>query len=221
MNPKLIIILLLSAFASGAMSGCTSVEGQNQEEVVIGSSENKKGGDEVVITNSDLKKKEEVVTTAQEAVRLAKRLLGDGSEVETLVDGFGNKTESRYFPGHPRLRLVVLRTSADGKQEVTAYGYGSEAKILYDLSDRALTASGDEIANAAKLFSTTSTSSSFNYLKKRKTEPQPALQPLPGSQFQVPLTPVVQPVQPVETESENKTENAEKPQAQTKEDLEK
>jgi hypothetical protein len=207
MNLKLIISLLAAVLVSSFFSACTRVESKKPEEVVFDS---KSGGssDEVFITNSDTKGPSQVLSTVQKrGAQLGKRVLSDSSEVETLIDGFGNKVETRFFKGHPRLRLLILRTSLKGVQEVTVYGNGGATKIVAGLGDRALTASGDEIANAAQLFATSSYGRAKNFMKKGKTEAQTPLQPLPSSSFQKPLQPVNQPVETVQPETNAGNEN--------------
>lgn len=213
MKLRPLIFLLLAAFSSAVLSACTTVESKTPEEVVI--EDTSKGGNEIVINNSDIKTENKQISTSTESAQLPKRILSDGSNVETLIDGFGNKTETRYFPGHLRVRFIIVRTSVDGKQQVTVYGYGDDTKTLADLGDIALTASGDEIANAAGLFVTRTLKDPPNFMKKRKTEIQPPLQPLPSSQFQKPLPQVLQPAETVQPETENSSENPSIPQNQT------
>ncbi len=201
MNSRLANFLLLAVFSSVLFSACTNVESKTSEEVVFDSS-SKPANDEVVITDSDLKDKtNKQISTDRESTELAKRVLSDKSEVETLVDGFGNKVETRYFVGHPRLRLIILRTSVDGKQEATVYGYGTDTKIVEDLGDKAITGSGDEIANTAGLLATRSNTNPPNFMKKGKNET--SLKPLPSSAFQRPLPPINQPTETTNNSSEN------------------
>lgn len=202
MNFRLTIFLLLTAFSSMLFSGCTNVESKNSEseEIVIDSG-SKPVNVEVVITDADLQEKDSQISTAQESTQLAKRFLADKSEVETMIDGYGNKTETRYFREHLRLRCVILRTAVDGSQEVTVYGYGGDVKIFADLGDKALTASGDEIANTAELTATSANSDAPNFMKKRKNETP--LKPLPSSAFQSSLPPINQPTETTNNGSEN------------------
>lgn len=171
---------------------------------------------EVVITDADLVDRNKQVSTTQERTQMAKRLLPDKSEIETMTDGYGNKTETRFFKEHPRLRCVILRTSAEGNQEVTVYGFGSDTKVVADLGDKALTASGDEIANAAQLTVTRGTSETPNFMKKRSN--QTSLQPLPSSAFQKPRSQVIQPNETVEPETADTSENSPKQPSPEEED---
>jgi hypothetical protein len=207
MNFRLIIFLLLVVSSSVLFSSCTSVESKNSEEVVIDSSSRVANEqEEVVISDADLQDKNKQISTVQEVTGQAKRLLPDESVIETLIDGFGNKTETRYFKEHPRLRLIILRTSAEGNQEVTVYGYESDTAKIADLGEKALTASGDEIANAAQLVATRGTSETPAFVKKNKTDP--TLQPLPSSAFQKPVMPVNQPLETVQPETTNPSEKS-------------
>jgi hypothetical protein len=203
MNFKIIITLLVAVSVPTIFSACTNVESKS-EEVVI-DSKSKASTEEVYITNSDIKGLSQPVSISQKGGQLDKRLLSDKSEIETLVDGFGNRIETRYFQGHPRLRLVIVRTSVKGVQEVTVYGNAGATKIVNGLGDRALTASGDEIANSAQLYATASYGGAKNFMKRQKIETQP-LQPLPSSAFQNPVQPVNQPAETVQPPTSDSSE---------------
>ena len=204
MNLRLLIFLFIAASSPILFSACTSVESKVSEEVVI-SDATKGSREEVMITNSDLKKENEQISTSQETSQLPKRILSDKSEVQTMIDGFGNKTETRYFSEHLRLRFVTVRTPVRGAPEVTVYGFGGDTKVVADLGDRALTASGDEIANVAELNKTRGTSSSPQFINRRKTAAP--LQPLPSSSFQKPVIENKPAVEPVPPETTNNSEN--------------
>lgn len=207
MNSKLVISLLIAVSVPTVFSACSNVESKKPEEVVIDRSSSKGASDEVYITNADVKSENQPVSTLKEGSRIGKRLLSDKSQIETIVDGFGNKVETRFFTGHPRLRLLIVRTSVKGVQKVTVYGNGGDTKNVAGLGDRALTASGDEIANAAQLYATSSYGAAKNFMKRQKTEAQKPLQPLPSSAFQQPLPPVNQPTETVQPETNRSSEN--------------
>jgi hypothetical protein len=102
--------------------------------------------DGVVLADSDSEKREDWRNAEPEQITLA-----DKSELVTSYDSSGNKTEKRYFT-HPRLKLVVVRTSTDGVKQVFVYGYGTDVKMMpEDFAETALTASATDIANAAGL----------------------------------------------------------------------
>lgn len=83
------------------------------------------------------------------------QLLGDLSTISVTVDGYGNKTETRVFRSHPRLKQVLIKTSNDGRKAAYVYGhYGDVRMLSAKQSESALTGSGDEIANLAQIFET-------------------------------------------------------------------
>jgi hypothetical protein len=71
----------------------------------------------------------------------------DDSEVMTMVDANGVKTETRTFRNNPRVAKVVV-TTRDGQRTVRAYSPSGEEKEVNDGGD-ALEATGDKIADAA------------------------------------------------------------------------
>ena len=110
------------------------------------------------------------------------RILPDNSRLATVYDGFGNKSESRYFNNHQRLALVLLRTSVNGLREVFVYGQNGVVKSLpADMLGKVLTASPDEIANAAGIYEGRKEKNPFNYLLKSNQPTE--LKPLPGYSF--------------------------------------
>ncbi len=200
------IVLGLCLISLLLSSACTSVESNEQEEVFFDSG-GKSLSKEVVISNSDFNKENLQVSSVQQSGELPKRTLADKSEVETLLDAFGNKVETRYFPNNPRIQSVMVRTAADGKVQVTVYGYGSDTRIVAELDGGVLTASADEISNAAKLTGSRAISSgSQNFMKNSKSQ-EAALQPLPSSSFQRPSSQINLPTETVQPETTNTSEN--------------
>jgi hypothetical protein len=208
MKLKPAIFLFLVVLTAAFFSACTSVESKNSEEVTI---EDKTNGsrEEVIITNADVKDVNQQVSTTQATTKGAKRLLSDRTEIVTSFDGYGNKTEIRYFPGNARIRYVSLRTATDGSREVTVYAANGSAKIVTELGDDALTLPGDQIANTAQISTTPPASPVLrNYMKSGKTQTQTPLQPLPSSSFQRPPTvQYPQPVEPVQPQTNTNNEN--------------
>lgn len=205
MTRKISIFLLFAVSWSTMSSACTTVE-QNPEKEVVFDDGGPTAGKEISISDSDVQKAPTQIITAKPSIREADRTLRDRSQVETWIDGFGNKTETRYFKDNPRLRFIILRTSVDGTKVVTVYGYGSDTQTFNDLGDTALTASADDIANAAKLTATRSYLAKPNFMKRSKTQ-TPAVQPLPSSTLPIkPVQPIEQPKAKGETESGNSSE---------------
>jgi len=216
MNFKLISLLLFSLSASVFFSACAGAESKVAEEVVIDNGANSPNR-EVIITSADIKDDRPEISMTTEGGNLGKKVLTDQSFIETIIDGFGNRIETRYFPEQSRLRMLILRTSSDGKHEVTVYGKGGDTKIVAELKANALTASSEEIARIANLSSTpTYTTNQRNFMKGGRSDTQTPLQPLPSSAFQSPLPQDVQPVG--NTPSENSDDGETDPNRQTNPD---
>lgn len=131
----------------------------------------------------------------QEAVTEPTVTLADRSELVTMWDGNGGKTETRNFKGHPRLQLTVVRTAVNGVKQVIVYGYGKDVKFMNDdFAETALTGDATEIANAAELKQTKPYKDSF-------------VTAAPTPQIQVRQTRPVKPIEPVKT-SESEEQNA-------------
>jgi hypothetical protein len=136
--------------------------------------------DEISISEVD----DAVISVAAPTSPGASRTLGDLSSVTTLVDGYGNRTESRVFSGDPRLRMVMVRTGAGGFQKVYVYGKNGGVKTLSDVSgETALSMTADQLANKAEMFETA--------LDKERQKPKLAsnsensLRPLSSSDIQI------------------------------------
>jgi hypothetical protein len=128
----------------------------------------------------------------------------DNSQITVMLDKFGNKAESREFRAHSRIICVVLETGSDGKRQVKVYGQNGDVKTLpASMFDRAMTANGDEIANAAGIYSGRPmrfTSSSTTLAENQPTSTVPSSRPLQTT------------VQPTETVQEDQ------PSAETQKD---
>lgn len=72
----------------------------------------------------------------------------DGSEITTVVDANGVRTETRVFHGNPRVAKVVV-TTRDGKRTTTVYAPNGQSKDLKEEVGDALSATGNAIADGA------------------------------------------------------------------------
>ncbi|HUF05231.1 MAG TPA: hypothetical protein VMM38_13785 [Aridibacter sp.] len=82
-------------------------------------------------------------------------VLGDLSTISTTVDGMGNRTETRVFRSHSRLRMVLLQTTGDGSKKAYVYGHLGGVKTLYGSdADSVLSMSADQLANKVEIFET-------------------------------------------------------------------
>ena len=72
----------------------------------------------------------------------------DNSDITTTTDKNGVKTETRTFRNNPRVSRVVVTTS-NGTRTVKVYSPSGEERELKSGPEKALSATGDAIADAA------------------------------------------------------------------------
>ncbi len=129
---------------------------------------------------------------------------GDYSEIVTMLDGFGNKVESRSFKMNPRLSYMTIRTYTNGEKMVEVFGHNGERRVLpSDYYERALTITADEAANAAGIYETKKTPAppiNFNKLsqdsqnnlpKEANNVENPAINPIASPNPVQPETPTI------------------------------
>lgn len=115
----------------------------------------KAGKREIVLTDRDFADYNGVITTSKPNSEEPVRKLADNSEIYVMDDGFGNKTVTRFFPGHPRLKKVILRNGADGRMQIFVYGQNGAVENLSEkLVEQALNSRADELANLANIYET-------------------------------------------------------------------
>ena len=138
-----ILFLTFSTF----FMACTTIKSSELKEVMF-EERNEKG--EIVVSEEDLQPKQ--ISTSKGTKTEPNFTLNDRSEIVTMYDGYGNKTETRYFKGHSRVQFVVVRSGTDKTKQVFVYGFSEETMQIDDkFSEIALSGSGDEIADAAGL----------------------------------------------------------------------
>jgi hypothetical protein len=76
------------------------------------------------------------------------RTAPDNSEVMTMIDENGTKTETRVFRNNPRVSRVVVTTTKDGRRTTRVYSPSGQEKVVDNVGD-ALEATGDKLADAA------------------------------------------------------------------------
>ena len=203
MNLKFFVFVLIFSFSAFSLAcGSSQAAFENRAEIVFDDGYKNKSDSVVVIDDRNLNSKiPQVSTTAQNSGEMSSTL-EDLSEITTKYDRYGNKIETRYFKNHPRLDFVLIETTPDSRKQIYVYGRGTDVKSLpVEMTDRALTASSDEIANAAGLYETGSATEIKNFRK-----PSKPVQPLPSSSFPL-RTP--QNIQQPEAEKQNTEQQVE------------
>lgn len=186
-SSALLTIALLSPF----FVSCSQTSGVKfSEQVIIDDAYKAAPTGEIVIDDQSFAANEENYGQ-RAAYKEITKINADNSRVTTMYDGFGNKTETRYFDNNPLLSSLTVRTSAAGEKIVSVAAQNGSVKMLpKNLFDSALTAPANDLAAAAGIF------------EGRREAPvidqtnQPPLQPQPSYKFPVYTPPPVQP--PVE-----------------------
>lgn len=212
------VIVFVSLLTSCANAGRNEDESASAREVIFDDGHKTEYGNEITISDSDLKGKEELGSIADKSFEETIKTASDGSKITTVFDRYGNKTETRTFNYNSRLTRIILLTSPAGEKQVFVYGQNGEMKaLLGDSVDMVLTASPDEIANAAGVYGTRQTTFSVQSLQPLKPLPSNDF-PIIKSQTANNLTEKFQPAeQPAASVSETPSNNADTQSKQTHE----
>lgn len=204
--------LLFIAFVSISCSSAKDGAGE-KAEIVIEDGYITSAKDELMIEDKDLKHIQDAVVTNKESSAVGNFIASDGTKVSISVDGYGNKSETRYFDDDAKIQMVLVKTSRDGKKQVYIYGQNGEVKDLpANMIDKAMTLTPSQIASAAGF-----------YEGRRETDATPAfsasstqttvasLQPLPVYTAPAENSPVPQQQQQQQTSNENREETLARP----------
>jgi hypothetical protein len=124
-----------------------------QREIKINDKNIKSKDGEVIIDGTTFEANELPTITSRKSSKEESKTAADGSQINTMFDGFGNKTEIRAFPDNLLVQCIISRTFADGRKQIFVYGQNGEVKILpEDMSDRVLSSSGNDLARSAGIF---------------------------------------------------------------------
>ncbi len=180
----LLILIAYSAFISACTIGQASSE--KRQEVTITDGSRPPNENEIIITDADINQLDLSDTSAGKNSREQTVIAGDKSKITTMVDTYGNKTETRCFVNHPRLDCVVVMTPAKGKKQILLYPVGGGAKMLPDNNaGQVLTASPDELANLAGVYETREDVARKPVSPYHRKKNENTLRPLPSSEFPV------------------------------------
>lgn len=171
LSAVVIVSLFLTFYAIARKSADESAE---PEEIIFDDRRVAGSTDEVVFDDKDFGRRIENPPSPVEVQPETTKIAADGSQINTMFDRYGNKTEKRSFNSHSRLTFVLLRTDMEGKREALVYGQSGEVKSLPEnMLDKALTVTADEIANSAGI----------QYIKRENSMPvQNAAPPAPVRQ---------------------------------------
>lgn len=188
-------IIAFSVFFSASCSKKNDAEFSG--EVVIDEGYKPASGDEIVIDERSFAQSDAGDSGQRSGHQERTRIIADNSKITTMFDGYGNKTETRFFDNNPLLLSITVRTSVSGEKQVSVYAQnGMVNRLPENMFDRVLSSSANDLAAAAGIF-------------EGRREPtivqsnQPPLQPMPSYKFpvQTPL-PQTQPLPAETTEAE-------------------
>lgn len=174
----ILCLFLLTSCSDSSNSEISSTA----DEVVIDDGYKTTAAGEIIIDDSDFDNKKEAGSVARESSRATTRTIADGSQIETIYDSYGNKTEKRTF-NNDTLRFILIKTSAEGNRQIFVYGQNGDVKSLPEnMTDKVLTASSNEVASSAAIYKALSEPT---YTQNTQSPTVNSLQPLPSSQLPI------------------------------------
>lgn len=147
---SLFIILVVSFLFLSAACSKSDEQLSERESVFLDDGNGNQNGGEVAIDDTSVRDAETQSAIERNGYQESDKTESDGTKISTMYDGFGNKTERRFFRQHPLIEAMVLRTSSNGQKEILLFGHNGEVKsVPQNMIERAMTASADELAQAA------------------------------------------------------------------------
>ena len=151
MNIKFYILIIIAFSISCSSAKTEPIDAQKAEVVIEDGYKTTDAGD-LLIEDKDLKHVQEAVVTTTESSEQNNIVAYDGSKISVMLDGYGNKSETRYFDNDPKLQMILLRTSVNGQRQIFVYGQNGEVKDLPpSMASGVLTSTADELAKAADI----------------------------------------------------------------------
>lgn len=162
---KRLIFLILAVIFVTNLSGCSyylnsKSATERRQDMIIAEMYNKYESKEIEFERLSIEFTEWhedplVIEPENENEQGKVRMGNDNSEINTMYDSYGNKTETRIFSGHPLIRLIIIRTSPNGSKTAVVYSQSGEAKKLpEEILEKVLTVNPNEIARAAEIVET-------------------------------------------------------------------
>lgn len=187
----LICIFVVASFGCAGKSSAT-----NKKEVFIKDNYRTTKDGDVLIDDRDFERIQEPIATTKAGFEEPSKPSIDNSQVNMMVDGFGNKTETRVFVDHPLLQRVVVRTNGTGQKKAFVYGHNGDVNSLpNNIMDNAMTASANDLAKSAGIFNGRNPENEPYFLAILRPQPEETLLPLAGYEFPV-ITNIIQQSEP-------------------------
>ncbi len=146
-------LLIICIFMVASCSRIEKLSKLNKKEVFIKENYRTTKEGELLVDDRDFEQIQKPIATSRAGVQEKPTSSTDNSQINTMIDGFGNKTETRIFSDHPLLQRLVVRTAVNGQKKVFVYGKNGDVKKLpIDMLDKAMNASANELAKSAGIF---------------------------------------------------------------------
>lgn len=196
MKNFLLPIICIFVIASFGCAGKSSAAIKN-EVFIKDNYRTTKDGD-VLVDDRDFEHSQEPIATTKAGFEEPSKSSTDNSQVNMMVDGFGNKTETRIFVDHPLLQRVVVRTNANGQKKAFVYGNNGDVNSLPEhLMNNAMTASANDLAKSAGIFDGRNPENEPYFLAILRTKPEETPLPLTSYEFPV-IANIIQQSEPEE-----------------------
>ena len=178
------ILIFISVFTFASCS--KKKDGDVAAEIVIDEGyKTAPASEEIVIDEQSFTAAGDKSGAARAGQRERDRIIADNSRITTMYDGFGNKTEIRFFDNHPLLTGLTIRTTPAGEKQVFLYAQnGSVGRVPENMFDRVLSAPANDLAAAANITEGRRESSAPTLVES--SEP---LQPQPSYKFPIQTPP--------------------------------
>ena len=166
-------------FSIGISCSCASKSAKSkQKEISISDNYQKTKDGEIIVDDRDFDRNQPQIAMTKESTQEKPQTGSDGSEIQAMTDGFGNRIETRVFQAHPLLQRIVLRTFADGRKKVFVYGQNGEVNNLpEEMSDKSMAAPADELAQSAGIYTGRDENNVPYFLRQLQQKQQETLVP--------------------------------------------
>lgn len=169
---KKILVLIISAVIT---TSCLDAERFNvkKKEIFLKDNYRTTENGEILVDDRDLEHTKEPIATSREGIQETTKSSNDNSQISSMTDGFGNKTDIRAFANHPLLQRVIIRTFVNGLKQVFVYGKNGDVKELpLNMLNKAHIASANELANSVGIFTGRNSENDPYFLTKNQLKPQ-------------------------------------------------
>lgn len=171
---KKCLAFAISLFLFAACSGANK---SNQKEISLNDDYRKTRDGAIIIDDRDLDRNQQPIATTKESTQDAPQTGSDGSLIQAMTDGFGNRVETRIFEDHPLVRRIVLRTFVNGQKKGFVYGQNGDVNELpEEMSGNSMAAPADKLAKSAGIL-TGRDENNLPYFIQRLRQPLETLMP--------------------------------------------